>query len=124
MLHIQLTFSLFATIFLHLYDCKCVTVDGYATDFHSLIFNGAISLHLDANGQGVFVSALFLGEPNLFNTTRDDCYWKRGNERDRCPDKDIRMILFTGNNPPRRTEVTHSLRTNYNCNHTRKLPAN
>lgn len=61
---------------------------------------------LDANGQGVIVSALFLGEPNLFNTTRDDCYWKRGNERDRCPDKDIRMILFTATSPRRRTEVS------------------
>ncbi|KAJ6646181.1 Phospholipase A1 member A [Pseudolycoriella hygida] len=79
MLFIRVTFPLFATFFLNLYNY--------------------------ANGQGVFVSALFLGEPNLFNTTRDDCNWKRGNERDRCPDKDIRMILFTPTQPRRRTEL-------------------
>lgn len=45
--------------------------------------------------QGIVAQALFLGDASQFNSTRDDCLWKRGNERDTCPDKDIRMILYT-----------------------------
>lgn len=45
--------------------------------------------------QGPVAQALFLGDQTLFNTTRDDCVWKRGNDRDSCPDEDISMTLYT-----------------------------
>lgn len=45
--------------------------------------------------QGPVAQALFLGDQTLFNTTRDDCVWKRGNDRDHCPDEDISMTLYT-----------------------------
>lgn len=47
--------------------------------------------------QGIVGQALFLGDSTLFNTTRDDCIWKRGNERDQCPDEDITMTLYPAN---------------------------
>lgn len=42
-----------------------------------------------------------MGDQSQFNTTRDDCIWKRGNERDECPDDDINIFLYTksSNNP-------------------------
>lgn len=45
--------------------------------------------------QGIVAQALFLGDSTQFNSTLDDCLWKRGSERDKCPDQDIRMILYT-----------------------------
>lgn len=36
-----------------------------------------------------------MGTPDAFNTTRDDCKWKYGNERDSCPDPDIKIIMYT-----------------------------
>lgn len=52
---------------------------------------------LVASAQGPLGQALFLGDSNMFNTTRDDCIWKRGYDRDHCPDPDISMTLFTSN---------------------------
>lgn len=49
----------------------------------------------DSNAQNIINQALYLGNPNLFNTTRDDCKWKFGNERDICPDPDINIIMYT-----------------------------
>lgn len=51
--------------------------------------------------QGPIAQALFLGDQTLFNTTRDDCVWKRGNDRDHCPDPDITMILY----PPKKSQA-------------------
>lgn len=48
-----------------------------------------------ASQVGPLAQALFLGDQSMFNTTRDDCIWKRGNDRDQCPDKDITMTLYT-----------------------------
>ena len=50
----------------------------------------------DSNAQNIINQALYLGNPSVFNTTRDDCKWKYGNERDVCPDPDINVILYTG----------------------------
>lgn len=52
----------------------------------------------DSNAQNIINQALFLGNPSVFNTTRDDCKWKYGNERDTCPDPDINVILYTSSN--------------------------
>ena len=32
---------------------------------------------------------------NNNNSTRQDCIWRRGNERDNCPDPDITIALYT-----------------------------
>lgn len=50
------------------------------------------------DAQGPVATALFLGDPALFNTTREDCIWRRGNDRDQCPDPDVMMTLF----PPKK----------------------
>lgn len=61
--------------------------------FFSLMFLGTV-----INAQGPVAQALFLGDQSLFNTTREDCVWKRGNDRDQCPDPDVFMTLFTPKN--------------------------
>lgn len=55
--------------------------------------------------QGPVAQALFLGDQSMFNTTRDDCVWKRGNERDHCPDEDISMTLYTSNKTGTKSKV-------------------
>lgn len=57
------------------------------------------------NAQGPVATALFLGDPALFNTTREDCLWKRGNDRDQCPDPDITMTLFPPKNSHAKSKV-------------------
>lgn len=59
-----------------------------------------------ADGQHLVQQALYLGDPALFNTTRDDCQWKRGSDRDTCPDKDIRLILYTAAPGSKRSVVS------------------
>uniref|UniRef100_A0A1B0D5A6 Uncharacterized protein n=1 Tax=Phlebotomus papatasi TaxID=29031 RepID=A0A1B0D5A6_PHLPP len=49
----------------------------------------------DTSAQGIIAQALYLGDPNMYNNTMDSCIWKRGNDRDACPDPDITMILYT-----------------------------
>lgn len=53
---------------------------------------------IDSNAQNIINQALYLGNPSVFNTTRDDCVWKLGNERDICPDPDIKVIMYTSFN--------------------------
>lgn len=60
------------------------------------------------NAQGPVAQALFLGDPALFNTTREDCVWKRGNDKDHCPDPDITMTLFPSKNSHAKSKVHHS----------------
>lgn len=50
---------------------------------------------VDTSAQGIIAQALYLGDPNMYNNTMDSCIWKRGNDRDACPDPDITMILYT-----------------------------
>lgn len=49
----------------------------------------------DSSAQNIINQALYLGNPSVWNSTRDDCKWKFGNERDICPDPDINVILHT-----------------------------
>lgn len=60
-----------------------------------------VSFAIVIDAQGPVATALFLGDPALFNTTREDCIWKHGNDRDQCPDADITMYLF----PPKKLNV-------------------
>ncbi|XP_059617747.1 uncharacterized protein LOC132262483 [Phlebotomus argentipes] len=57
----------------------------------------------DTSAQGIIAQALYLGDPNMYNNTMDSCIWKRGNDRDQCPDPDINMILYTGGLVRRKT---------------------
>lgn len=57
------------------------------------------------DAQGPVATALFLGEPGLFNTSREDCIWKRGNDRDQCPDADITMTFFPAKNLHSKSKV-------------------
>lgn len=61
------------------------------------------------DGQNFVQQALYLGDPSLFNTTRDDCLWKRGSDRDTCPDKDIRLILYTSAPNSKRSVVSANM---------------
>lgn len=57
------------------------------------------------DAQGPVATALFLGDQTLFNTTRDDCVWRRGNDRDQCPDPDITMTLYPPKNSRPKSKV-------------------
>lgn len=61
------------------------------------------------DAQGPVATALFLGDPALFNTTREDCVWKRGNDRDQCPDPDITMTLFQPKKLNARSKVNQQI---------------
>lgn len=52
--------------------------------------------------------ALFLGNLSINNNTLDDCIWRRGNDKDACPDPEVRVLLFTGNGP-NQTETREEL---------------
>ncbi|XP_055918918.1 lipase member I-like isoform X2 [Eupeodes corollae] len=48
------------------------------------------------NSQRVILQSLYLGDSANFNTSREDCVWKRGNDLyDKCPDPDINLYLYT-----------------------------
>lgn len=64
----------------------------------------------DSNAQNIINQALYLGSPSAFNSTKDDCKWKFGNERDICPDPDINVILYTSSNGKNRGKLLVSLR--------------
>ncbi|KOC62970.1 Phospholipase A1 member A [Habropoda laboriosa] len=46
---------------------------------------------------------------------REDCVWRRGNDRDSCPDPDIRVFLYANNRPRRELDSRESdwLRQDY-----------
>ncbi|XP_012272394.1 phospholipase A1 [Orussus abietinus] len=39
---------------------------------------------------------------------REDCVWRRGNDRDSCPDPDVHVYLHTKGNPRRQLDVSQS----------------
>lgn len=47
----------------------------------------------ESSGQGL-LGALTMGF-NPENLTRDDCTWRRGSDRDPCPDPDVSFYLYT-----------------------------
>jgi hypothetical protein len=59
--------------------------------------NFNLHLQADSSAQRVITQALYLGNPDSFNSTREDCVWKHNNERDICPDPNISVILYTSN---------------------------
>lgn len=41
----------------------------------------------------------------MSNNTLDDCIWRRGNDKDSCPDPEVRVILYTGNGSTQTRQV-------------------
>lgn len=70
------------------------------------------------------MQALFLNDPTQFNTTREDCIWKRGNERDQCPDEDITMILYTAKKTKVKVRLFIYLLNAYNSVEEKKINKN
>lgn len=46
---------------------------------------------------------------------RENCVWRRGNDRDSCPDPDVRVFLYTYDRPRRELDTRQSdwLRQDY-----------
>uniref|UniRef100_A0A182TC75 Lipase domain-containing protein n=1 Tax=Anopheles maculatus TaxID=74869 RepID=A0A182TC75_9DIPT len=59
----------------------------------SMLISGGVMIY--AQAQHLLAQALYLGDPDSFNSTREDCVWKRGNGQDVCPDEDISIYLYT-----------------------------
>lgn len=72
-----------------------------------------MSFAIAIDAQGPVATALFLGDPALFNTTREDCVWRRGNDRDQCPDPDVTMTLFPPKKIHAKTKVKSSESNNF-----------
>ncbi|KAJ4428463.1 hypothetical protein ANN_24500 [Periplaneta americana] len=53
--------------------------------------------------QSLLSQALFLG--NVTNATREDCIWRRGNDRDNCPDPDVKYYMYTSKALSQRKQV-------------------
>ncbi|XP_070506808.1 phospholipase A1-like [Chironomus tepperi] len=66
-----------------------------------------------SNAQNIINQALYLGNPSVFNTTRDDCIWKHGNERDICPDPDIKVIMYTSFNGKNHAKLLFDMNEDY-----------
>lgn len=62
---------------------------------HSRSVIDSVLRSVDASAQGLITNALFLGDPDSFNSSLADCVWKRTNERASCPDPSIEIILYT-----------------------------
>lgn len=60
----------------------------------------------DVSAQGLITQALFLGDPEGFNSSLADCVWKRTNERASCPDPAIEIILYTNSSRAPQKVVT------------------
>ncbi|XP_055541428.1 phospholipase A1 member A-like isoform X1 [Wyeomyia smithii] len=50
---------------------------------------------IDVQAQHLLAQALYLGDPDAFNTTKEDCVWKREGADNLCPDPAIRIIMYT-----------------------------
>ncbi|XP_067009690.2 phospholipase A1 VesT1.02 [Anabrus simplex] len=63
----------------------------------------------DQEGRGLrsgpLVEALNLGNTST-NASRADCVWRRGMDRDPCPDPDIKYFLYTSADPQRRSTLS------------------
>ncbi|KAL5280433.1 hypothetical protein ACFFRR_004425 [Megaselia abdita] len=66
----------------------------------------AIKLVSGQRAGGIIQQALFLGDSTNFNTTREDCIWKRF-DIDKCPDPDINIYLYLQLNS---TRITFDMR--------------
>lgn len=86
--------AMFVMTLINSLHCKCVPNSNKKFNENKFFLISEF-FWLVVASQGPVAQALFLGDQNLFNTTRDDCVWKRGNDRDHCPDEDISMILYT-----------------------------
>ncbi|XP_040172037.1 phospholipase A1-like isoform X1 [Anopheles arabiensis] len=78
----------------------------------SMLVSGGVMIYqfIDAQAQHLLAQALYLGDPDSFNTTREDCVWKRGNGQDVCPDEDISIYLYTSGIVKDKFKFDHRLR--------------
>lgn len=53
-------------------------------------------IFLLGNQIGPIKEALFLGT-DIGNATQKDCIYRRGSDRDSCPDPDVKLIMYTKN---------------------------
>lgn len=60
----------------------------------------------DTSAQGIITQAFYLGDPGSYNTTYSDCIWKKGNDRDQCPDPQITVKLYTSGEKKRKIYVS------------------
>uniref|UniRef100_A0A182QP58 Lipase domain-containing protein n=1 Tax=Anopheles farauti TaxID=69004 RepID=A0A182QP58_9DIPT len=74
----------------------------------SMLISGGVMIY--AQAQHLLAQALYLGDPDSYNTTRDDCVWKRGNGQDVCPDEDINILLYTSGIVKDKFKFDHRLR--------------
>ncbi|XP_041777422.1 phospholipase A1-like [Anopheles merus] len=74
----------------------------------SMLVSGGVMIY--AQAQHLLAQALYLGDPDSFNTTREDCVWKRGNGQDVCPDEDISIYLYTSGIVKDKFKFDHRLR--------------
>jgi hypothetical protein len=56
-------------------------------------------------GRGPIQEAIESGAAADYN--KDECTWRRGNDRDSCPDPDVHIHLFTPGNPRRKLDPSH-----------------
>ncbi|XP_052864484.1 uncharacterized protein LOC128271087 [Anopheles cruzii] len=75
----------------------------------SMLISGGVMIY--AQAQHLLAQALFLGDPDSYNNTREDCVWKRGNGQDQvCPDQDIQIFLYTSGIVKDKFKFDHRLR--------------
>ena len=58
-----------------------------------------------SDAKGPIQEAIENGSANGYN--KDDCIWRRDNDRDSCPDPDVHMYLYTPGNPKRKLDPSH-----------------
>lgn len=65
------------------------------------------------SGRGPIQDAIQSGAAAEYN--KDDCTWRRGNDRDSCPDPDVHVYLYTPGKAKRPLDSRHSdwLRKDY-----------
>lgn len=55
--------------------------------------------------KGPIQEAIESGAADAYN--KDDCTWRRGNDRDYCPDPDVHLYLYTPGNVKRKLDPNH-----------------
>ncbi|XP_001607221.2 phospholipase A1 [Nasonia vitripennis] len=70
----------------------------------SLLVLGLVSL-MTVESRGPIQDAINSGAADAYD--KDNCTWRRGNDRDSCPDPDVHLYLYTPGNPKRRLDPNH-----------------
>lgn len=84
----------------------CLKVPPHSWPFFETPANPWPQPFADVSAQGLITQALFLGDPEGFNSSLADCVWKRTNDRASCPDPAIEIILYTNSSRAPQKVVT------------------